>query len=257
MLAKQALLDVVASQRGTRQILSFTAGTSVVGAAGATSLAVPWVPVAGAVAANVRNYIVIGLKPGTANLGAFTTPAGWTLVTDHIGGGFGSTLGADTGNCRVAMYIRDGDNTTAGTVTVNFTPNGANSAATANMGRIEKTKGTWQPIATTKAEATLDVVAGVYAPATPLLVSRGDVLVYGFSTADDFLGGSALTAGAGLAGLSPAMARDGTNPNGFHQNHVSTGRRAQRGLTLGSQTLTLQAGFICRGPMIVARMRVR
>lgn len=257
MLRKQALLSAIASQRGTRQILSFTAGTSVIGNAGDTSLAVPWVTTAGAVAANVRNYIVVGLKPGTANLGAIATPAGWTLVTSHIGGGYGATLGADTGNCRVAMFIRDGDNTSAGTVTVNITPDGANGVASANMGRLEKTKGTWQPIATTNGEATLDVVAGVYAPTSSLICSRGDVLIYGFCTADDFLNGSALSAGAGLVGLSPGVARDGTNPNGFHECHVSTGRRAQRGLTLGNQTLTLQPTFICRGPMIVARMRVR
>lgn len=257
MLRKQALLDAVASQRGTRQIISFLSQTSVVGAAGATSLAVPWVTVAGSVAANVRNIIVVGLKPGTANLGACATPAGWTLVTSHIGGGYGATLGVDTGNCRVFMFIKDGDNTTSGTVTVNITPDGANSAATANMGRLEKTKGTWQAIATTKGEATVDAQAGVYVPTTSLVVSRGDFLMYGFSTADDFLNGSALSAGAGLTAANPPQAKDGLNPNGFHQNHVMTSRRAQRGLTLGTQTLTLQPTFICRGPMIVARMRVR
>jgi hypothetical protein len=257
MLRKQALLDTVASQRGTRQIISFLAANSVAGAAGATSLAVPWVTVAGAVTANVRNYLVVGLKPGTANLGAVATPAGWTLVTSHIGGGYGTTLGADTGNCRVFLYIKDNDNTSTGTLTVNITPDGANGVASANMGRLEKTKGTWQAIATTKGEATVDTTVGSYALATPMVCSRGDVLIYGFTTADDFLNGTALGAGPGLTSMTPPLAKDATNPNGFHMAHVSTGRRAQRGLQLGTQTLTVQPTFICRGPMVIGRMRVR
>lgn len=257
MLRKQALLDTVASQRGTRQILSFLAANSVAGAAGATSLAVPWVTVAGSVAANVRNYLVVGLKPGTANLGSVATPAGWTLVTSHIGGGYGGTLGTDTGNTRVFLYIKDGDNTSTGNLTVNITPDGANGVASANMGRLEKTKGTWQPIAVTKGEATVDTNAATYALTTPMVCSRGDVLIYGFAMADDFLNGTALAAGAGLTAMSPPLAKDATNPNGFKMAHVSTGRRAQRGLQLGSQGLTAQVGFILRGPMVIGRMRVR
>lgn len=257
-MTQKGLLQVVSNQRDTRDILSYTPGASGANVAGDTSLDVPWVPTPGIVAANVRNYLVVGLKPGTANLGAIATPAGWTLVASFRGGGFGATTGVDVGNCLVAMFIRDGDNTSAGNLTVGITPDGANGCASGNMGRLEKTAGTWQPIVTRTGEATLDVQFGAYA-ITPLIVSRGDVLIYGFSVSQSFLGGSALSAGAGLTALSPPVARDGVNATGFQQNQVSTGRIAKRGLEqlASPQTLNLPVGFVCRGPMVVARMRVR
>lgn len=46
-----------------------------------------------------------GQKPSTANGGTATTPAGWTLRDELLAaGGYGTTLGADTGNTNLRVY---------------------------------------------------------------------------------------------------------------------------------------------------------
>lgn len=49
--------------------------------------------------------LFIGQKPGTANGGSVTTPTGWTLREQLTGaGGYGTTLGIDTGNTNLFIY---------------------------------------------------------------------------------------------------------------------------------------------------------
>lgn len=263
MLRKQALLDAVAGERYTRQIISLGSGPPAFdNPAGATSIDIAWPTTAGSVAANVRTFICIALKPGTANLGAIATPAGWTLVADHIGGGYGATLGVNTGNVRVALFQIDGNNSTAGTVTVGLTPSGANGVATGNMMRLEKSTlaGVWQPVVIAKAEATVDTVAAAFNPLPAMKVARGDFLIYGFGMTDRFLGGTSLNSGTGLVPAVPGLANGGANQLGFHINSTGTGRRATRGVnpidTPQIHTI-LTAGINNRGPMVLARMRVR
>lgn len=51
--------------------------------------------------------LVLGMKPATANGGSVTTPTGWTLRESLTGaGGYGTTLGADTGNTNLYMYTK-------------------------------------------------------------------------------------------------------------------------------------------------------
>lgn len=51
--------------------------------------------------------LIIGQKPSVANGGTVTTPTGWTLVTSLVGaGGYGTTLGADTGNTNLFVFER-------------------------------------------------------------------------------------------------------------------------------------------------------
>jgi hypothetical protein len=52
--------------------------------------------------------LIIGQKPSTANGGTVTTPSGWTLRDSLTGaGGYGTTLGADTGNTNLFIYTKD------------------------------------------------------------------------------------------------------------------------------------------------------
>ena len=52
--------------------------------------------------------LFVGQKPSTANGGTVTTPAGWTLREELTGaGGYGTTLGADTGNTNLRVYTWD------------------------------------------------------------------------------------------------------------------------------------------------------
>lgn len=63
--------------------------------------------------------LIIGMKPSTANGGTVTTPTGWTLRETLTGaGGYGATLGADTGNTNLWIYTK---NTVTGAETGNLT----------------------------------------------------------------------------------------------------------------------------------------
>ncbi len=261
MLRKQALLNAVASERYSRQIISLGAGNPVFdNGAGAGSISVPWPTTAGSVAANVITFLVLGLKPGTANLGNIPTPAGWTLVGSHIGGGYGGTLGVDTGNTRIFLFSKENDNTSAGSLAVSLTPDGGNGVACGNMVRLEKRSGTWQPVVVSTAESTANSVVGTFPPSPDMMCSRGDWLIYGFAITQRFLGGTVLLAGDNFYYANPNQAIGATTQNGFKLNTVSWGMRAGRGgLLPNPQTHTIldNPGVINRGPMIVARYRVR
>jgi hypothetical protein len=257
MLSSRDLLGAVAAagRRERRYIVPIgISAPANNNAAGATSIDVPWPTDAGSVGANVLTFMSVALKPGAANLGSVATPAGWTLVGSHIGGGYGGTLAAGTGNVRVYLFVKQ-DNTTAGNVTVSLTPDGANGVAAAAMNRIEKLTGAWQPVLLATAEATVDTRVGQFVPSA-LDIQRGDCLIYAFGLGQD-VSASSLSAGVGFDAWSPPLANRGTSSNGFHVSAVATGRRAQRGLELPTQVVSVQVGGICRGPMIVARYRVR
>lgn len=52
--------------------------------------------------------LFVGQKPSTANSGTVTTPTGWTLRDSlTAAGGYGTTLGADTGNTNLFIYSWD------------------------------------------------------------------------------------------------------------------------------------------------------
>lgn len=52
--------------------------------------------------------LFVGQKPSTANGGTVTTPTGWTLREEITGaGGYGATLGADTGNTNLRVYSQN------------------------------------------------------------------------------------------------------------------------------------------------------
>jgi hypothetical protein len=82
-------------------------GTPVAGAAAYSASAgatvAPAYP-AGILATDVV-LLFVGQKPSTANGGTVTTPTGWTLREELTGaGGYGTTLGADTGNTNLRVY---------------------------------------------------------------------------------------------------------------------------------------------------------
>lgn len=58
-------------------------------------------------AANDLILIIFGTKPSVANGGSIATPAGWTALGSITGaGGYGSTLGADTGNTNLFVFYK-------------------------------------------------------------------------------------------------------------------------------------------------------
>src|SRR3972149_850925 len=77
-------------------------GAFAYSASGGTSVS-PAYPTS--IAANDLLILTIGMKPSTANGGSVTTPGGWTPITSLTGaGGYGATLGADTGNSNKCDY---------------------------------------------------------------------------------------------------------------------------------------------------------
>ncbi len=262
MLKQQALLNAVAAERYTRQIISVGTSTAIFdNAAGATSINIPW-PAAGSVAANVLNVLTIALKPGTANLGNVPTPAGWTFVGSKLGGGWGGALGVNQGNAWAFMFMKTGDNTAAGSLNVPVTPDGANGVCIGSMGRLEKSKLSlvWQPVVVATGEATVNGVNVASFTQTPALkVSRGDVLMYSFAITEQFLGGTSVQAGTGLTPQVPSQAIGCANNLGFKVNSVGTSRRATRGVNPIDTpwTHTAPVGVNNRGPVVMARFRVR
>ena len=110
-------------------------GTPVAGAAayGGTTTVTPAYP-AGILATDAV-LLFVGQKPSTANGGTVTTPTGWTLREElTAAGGYGTTLGADTGNTNLRVYSW---NTPVAGQTGNLTVTlGTNNSAWAFMVRI-------------------------------------------------------------------------------------------------------------------------
>lgn len=68
--------------------------------------------------------LIIGHKPSSANVntGTASTPAGWTKRAELIGaGGYGTTAGADVGNCNLWIFTKDTVDGTEGGTTISST----------------------------------------------------------------------------------------------------------------------------------------
>jgi hypothetical protein len=85
-----------------------TLGTPVLGTIVAGTGASATVTYPAVVDATDVIVLIIGQKPATANGGGVTTPAGFTLRESLAGaGGYGTTLGVDTGNTNLYFYTKD------------------------------------------------------------------------------------------------------------------------------------------------------
>lgn len=92
-----------------------SAGSVAYSAASGTSVAPPYPPTV----ANDILILFVGQKPSVANSGSVTTPAGWNPLGSLTGaGGYGTTLGADTGNTNLFAYAAFATGTESGSLTV-------------------------------------------------------------------------------------------------------------------------------------------
>jgi len=81
------------------------AGAAAYSASGGTTVA-PAYP--SGILATDAVLLFVGQKPSTANGGTVTTPTGWTLREEITGaGGYGATLGGDTGNTNLRVYSQN------------------------------------------------------------------------------------------------------------------------------------------------------
>lgn len=111
---------------GTRVV---GAGTPVYSTSGGTTVA-PSYSTLPTILANDAIYLVIAQKPSAANGGTVSAITGYTLVaTLGAAGGYGATLGNNTGNTNLYIYRKDTvAGTESGTLTVTVGTNGVCSA---------------------------------------------------------------------------------------------------------------------------------
>ena len=120
-----------------------TPGALAYSATGGTSVT-PAYPAS--IAAGDLLVLIIGMKPSAANGGSVTTPTGWTPITSLTGaGGYGTTLGADTGNTNVFTFYKVAAGTESGTLSITLA---TNNVSWAQMYRFSGT-GTWDVAGTT------------------------------------------------------------------------------------------------------------
>lgn len=118
-------------------------GTPVAGAAeysasGGTTVA-PAYP--SGILATDAVLLFVGQKPSTANGGTVTTPTGWTLREEITGaGGYGATLGTDTGNTNLRVY--SWDTPVAGQTGTRSVTLGVNNVSWAFIVRVPTSGGT-------------------------------------------------------------------------------------------------------------------
>ncbi|MCE5292906.1 MAG: hypothetical protein LLG14_27235 [Nocardiaceae bacterium] len=205
--------------------LSFgAAGTIAVSASGGTSVS-PTYP--SGITTNSCLVLVIGQKPSTANSGSVTTPTGWTLQTSLTGaGGYGATLGADTGNTNIFVYTKDTvSGSESGTLAVTV---GTNGVCWGNIYRVE---------ASAQATFSYDSGTGSDTSAGNVSIATGNIAI----AAGDYI----------LAGM--CIPTDVTTPAQFSAEAL-----AQTGTTFGTVTEVEEpdsttgndiGGFIVRAPV--------
>lgn len=120
-----------------------------------------------AVAANDLLVTIIGMKPSVANSGSVATPPGWTAVPGGSltgAGGYGGTLGADTGNTNVFSFYKVATGNESGEQCFDLT---TNSISWAQMYRYSSTTQTWVVDATTGSDATGGAAVSITTSADP------------------------------------------------------------------------------------------
>ncbi len=128
------------------------------------------------VAVNDILIVVIGMKPSTANSGSVTTPSGWTAITNGslVGaGGYGTTLGIDTGNTNVFSFYRTALGTEASENCFSLT---TNNASWAQMYRLSSDSDVWSLAATTGSDATGDTSVSIAMSADPGVTTGDHIL---------------------------------------------------------------------------------
>ena len=131
-------LNLLAAGMANATITYQTPGALAYSAAGGSSVS-PAHPAS--VAAGDLLVLIVGMKPTTANGGSVATPAGWTPITSITGaGGYGATLGTDTGNTNLFAFYKEAVGGESGNLSVALT---ANNVSWAQIFRLSNTLTSW------------------------------------------------------------------------------------------------------------------
>lgn len=239
-----------------------SAGAVAYSAASGTSV-VPAYPAS--IASGDLLLATVAQKPGTNNSGTVSTPTGWSLVgTSTWGGGYGTSLGADTGNTRIYVYSRIADGTETGSLTITI---GTNNVSWAQIYRLTRSGGSGWDIAlasSTRDTAPTSGTAFTMQMTTNPGVTWGDLLIGIMSVPTDIQSGALFSAGSFSATgatigsateVAEAFTTNGNDLGGVvYRASVTSGTgTANPNLILTAVSATMTN---VRGPSSIIRVRV-
>lgn len=237
-----------------------SAGALAYSAAGGTSVA-PAYPAS--IAAGDLLVLIVGMKPGTANTGAVTTPTGWNAIVSITGaGGYGTTLGADKGNTNLFTYYKVAGGTESGTLDVTINVNGANGVAWAQITRHTKTTGEWSVAGATGSDITGDTTVSIAFGSNPGVTANDHIIgamciPTDITTPTQFsveaFTQTGISAWGTLTEISEPDSANGNDIGGFVINRPVT-----TGTGTANPTMTATAGGTVtnvRGPGVFIRIR--
>jgi hypothetical protein len=202
--------------------------------------------------------LVIGMKPNTANGGTVTTPTGWTPITSLTGaGGYGATLGADTGNTNIWGYYVVATTSSSGTLTVSL---GVNNVSWAQMLRFTNATGGWSVAGTTGSDTAGGNVS-ITGSADPG-VTAGDYIIGAMTIPTDVSTPAQFSAEAFTqTGVTFGTTLEVSEPDSTGGNDIGgfvATSTASSGTGSANPTMTATAGGTntnVRGPGIFIRIR--
>ena len=242
-------------------------GTPVAGGIGLSNGATVDVPYPTGLTSTTAILMFIGQKPNVANGGTVTTPTGWTLVDELTGaGGYGATLGTDTGNTNLRVYRK---NVVAGNETGNLTVTlGASNTVWGFMVRASYAAGNTVEYGSADGQRTTAPTAGtpfavaLTNGATATNLQSGDLAIWAMciptdvTTPAQFSALSVTSTGTTFAAAVELNEpdRSGGNDIGGYSGYAS----ATAGTSTVAPTVTVTAGGTVtnvRGPIVLVRLR--
>lgn len=216
------------------------------------------------VAAGLKAVMLIGQKPSTANSGSVTPPSGWGAITGAslVGaGGYGATLGADTGNTNIhALELTALTTGSEGGTTVSLV-HATTNVLWAQIILLSSATGTFDTItATTGSDTSAGSVS--IAGAGSLAWAPGDLALWGMciptdvTTPAQFSAHAITAASITFAAATEIAEYDSTTGNDIGGFSAYAG--VSSGTATSTPTFTATAGGTTtnvRGPGVILRIR--
>jgi len=210
------------------------------------------------IAAGDLIVILVGMKPSTANTGDVGPVSGYTEVTPQVfGGGYGATLGADTGNTLIAAFARVADGTEGTTRTVPFT---GQNVVWVWGARLSNATGLWDVAGATGEDTTAGSVSVTFTSDPG--VEGGDYVIAAMCIPTDVTTPSQFSAEAlSQTGVTYGTVTEVAEPDSSGGNDIGgfiVRAAVSSGTSSAAPVLTATAGGTTtnvRGPAILVRAR--